>query len=263
MCVCGQADFHFCLVPDRTELLLVNAIERPGLFGPSCDGQNRTGGQGHRPASPGLGNPECYSILMDVIPSEADRFAQTRARINEEDTETMIEFGMALDGRIVVAVDPPAGMGEGSCCGIIVAGLDRTGRGVVMADCSVEGASPAGWANAVVRAFRRFDADRIVAEVNQGGDMVSAVLRGIDAQLPVMSVRASCGKWLRAEPVAALYEQGRVVHAGSFPALEDQMCDFGPDGLSSGRSPDRLDALVWALTALMLDGGGEPRVRGI
>lgn len=166
-------------------------------------------------------------------------------------------------GRIVVAVDPPSGMGRESCCGIIVAGLDRTGRGVVLADCSVEGASPAGWAGAVVKAYRRFDADRIVAEVNQGGDMVQAVLKGIDAQLPVTAVRASRGKWLRAEPVAALYEQGRVVHAGSFPVLEDQMCDFGPDGLSSGRSPDRLDALVWALTALMLEGGGEPRVRGI
>ncbi len=165
--------------------------------------------------------------------------------------------------RIVVAVDPPAGAGTESCCGIIVAGLDRNGRGVVLADCSVEGASPAGWAGAVVRAYRRFDADRIVAEVNQGGDMVAAVLKGIDARLPVTAVRASRGKWLRAEPVAALYEQGRVVHAASFPALEDQMCDFGPDGLSSGRSPDRLDALVWALTALMLDGGGEPRVRGI
>ena len=113
----------------------------------------------------------------------------------------------------------------------------------------------------MVKAYRRFDADRIVAEVNQGGDMVQAVLKGIDAHLPVTAVRASRGKWLRAEPVAALYEQGRVVHAGSFPALEDQMCDFGPDGLSSGRSPDRLDALVWALTALMLEGGGEPRVR--
>ena len=166
-------------------------------------------------------------------------------------------------GRIVVAVDPPSGGSRDSCCGIIVAGLDRTGRGVVLADCSVEGASPAGWAGAVVKAYRRFDADRIVAEVNQGGDMVQAVLKGIDAGLPVTSVRATRGKWLRAEPVAALYEQGRVVHAGSFPALEDQMCDFGPDGLSSGRSPDRLDALVWALTALMLEGGGEPRVRGI
>ena len=165
--------------------------------------------------------------------------------------------------RIVVAVDPPAAAGAQSCCGIVVAGLDRQGRGVVLADCSIEGASPAGWAQAVVRAYRRFDADRIVAEVNQGGDMVAAVLKGIDAQLPVTSVRASRGKWLRAEPVAALYEQSRVVHAGSFPALEDQMCDFGPDGLSSGRSPDRLDALVWALTALMLDGHAEPRVRGL
>lgn len=165
--------------------------------------------------------------------------------------------------RIVVAVDPPAGSGSSSCCGIVVAGLDEGGRGVVLADCSVEGASPAGWARAVVAAFRRFGADRVVAEINQGGDMVASVLSGIDATLPVSTVRATRGKYLRAEPVAALYEQGRVLHAGRFSALEDQMCDFGPDGLSGGRSPDRLDALVWALTALMLDGAGEPRVRGV
>jgi phage terminase large subunit-like protein len=115
----------------------------------------------------------------------------------------------------------------------------------------------------VAKAYRRFDADRIVAEVNQGGDMVAAMLKSIDDALPVSTVRATRGKFLRAEPVAALYEQGRVAHAGRFPALEDQMCDFGPDGLSSGRSPDRLDALVWALTALMLEGGGEPRVREV
>ena len=119
------------------------------------------------------------------------------------------------------------------------------------------------WAGAVVRAYRRFDADRVVAEINQGGDMVSAMLRSVDAVLPVTTVRATRGKYLRAEPVAALYEQGRVIHAGRFSELEDQMCDFGPEGLSSGRSPDRLDALVWALTALMLEGAGEPRVRGI
>lgn len=165
--------------------------------------------------------------------------------------------------RIVVAVDPPASAGAQSCCGIVVAGLEASGRAVVLADCSVEGASPAGWAGAVAKAYHRFGADRIVAEVNQGGDMVSAMLRSIDATLPVSAVRATRGKFLRAEPVAALYEQGRVAHAGRFTALEDQMCDFGPDGLSNGRSPDRLDALVWALTALMLDGGGEPRVRGI
>lgn len=165
--------------------------------------------------------------------------------------------------RIVVAVDPPAAAGPQSCCGIVVAGLDASGRAVVLADCSVEGASPAGWAQAVVKAYRRFDADRVVAEINQGGDMVAAMLKSIDAGLPVTSVRATRGKFLRAEPVAALYEQGRVAHAGRFSALEDQMCDFGPEGLSSGRSPDRLDALVWALTALMLEGQGEPRVRPV
>jgi phage terminase large subunit-like protein len=165
--------------------------------------------------------------------------------------------------RIVVAVDPPASAGLHSCCGIVVAGLEASGRAVVLADCSVEGASPAGWANAVAKAYRRFSADRVVAEINQGGDMVTAMLKSIDETLPVTTVRATRGKFLRAEPVAALYEQGRVAHAGRFVALEDQMCDFGPDGLSSGRSPDRLDALVWALTALMLESSSEPRVRGI
>ncbi|WP_154720160.1 DNA-packaging protein [Ciceribacter sp. T2.26MG-112.2] len=165
--------------------------------------------------------------------------------------------------RIVVAVDPPAGSGPASVCGIVVAGLMDNGRAAVLADASVEGRSPADWARAVVHAYRRFEADRVVAEVNQGGDMVAATLKSIEANLPVTMVRATRGKYLRAEPVAALYEQGRVVHAARFAELEDQMCDFGPDGLSSGRSPDRLDALVWALTALMLEGTGEPRIRGV
>ena len=166
--------------------------------------------------------------------------------------------------RIVVAVDPPsAASAKDSCCGIIVAGLDGAGRAVVLADCSVDNATPAAWAQCVVRAFRRFDADRVVAEINQGGDMVAAMLKSVDVMLPLKTVRATRGKYLRAEPVAALYEQGRVLHASAMPELEDQMCDFGPDGLSSGGSPDRLDALVWALTALMLEGRGEPRVREI
>lgn len=165
--------------------------------------------------------------------------------------------------RIVVAVDPPAGSGEGSCCGIVVAGIGIDGRLWALSDCSVEGATPAGWARAVVAAYRRFEADRVVAEVNQGGEMVSAMLKSIDANLPVTMVRASRGKFTRAEPVAALYEQGRVRHAGRFEKLEDQMVDFGPDGLSSGKSPDRLDALVWALTALAMETMAEPRVRGM
>ncbi|MDO9417958.1 DNA-packaging protein [Pararhizobium sp.] len=135
--------------------------------------------------------------------------------------------------RIVVAVDPPAAAtAKNSCCGIVVAGLDATGRAVVLADASVEGASPAGWAGAVIRAYRRFDADRVVAEVNQGGDMVTAVLRSVEASIPVSTVRATRGKWLRAEPVAALYEQGRVVHAQRFAELEDQMCE----SVSAGES---------------------------
>lgn len=165
-------------------------------------------------------------------------------------------------GRIVVAVDPPAvSEARYSCCGIVAAGLDAEGRAVVLADGSVEGASPSAWANAVSRLYRRFDADSVVAEINQGGDMVTSVLRTVDPTLPVRTVRATRGKWLRAEPVAALYEQGRVVHAGHFASLEDQMCDFGPDGLSSGRSPDRLDALVWALTELLLGRSGAPQIR--
>ncbi|WP_420839903.1 DNA-packaging protein [Allorhizobium sonneratiae] len=165
--------------------------------------------------------------------------------------------------RIVIAVDPPSGSGPQSCCGIVAAGMDGAGRAVVLADCSVTGESPAGWAKAVVRAYRRFEADRVVAEINQGGDMVASLLKGIEASLPLKLVRATRGKFLRAEPVAALYEQGRVLHAARFVELEDQMCDFGPDGLSSGRSPDRLDALVWALTALMLEGSAEPRIRNL
>jgi phage terminase large subunit-like protein len=179
------------------------------------------------------------------------------------DIEAIVAAETEMLTRIVVAVDPPAGSGEGACCGIVVAGLGLSGRIVVLADCSIEGATPAGWAREVVAAYRRFEADRVVAEVNQGGEMVSAMLKSIDANLPVSMVRASRGKFTRAEPVAALYEQGRVTHAGRFAELEDQMVDFGPNGLSSGRSPDRLDALVWAITALVMETISEPRVRGI
>jgi len=164
--------------------------------------------------------------------------------------------------RIVVAVDPPASHRKGAdACGIVAAGLAADGVAYVVADDTVSGARPDRWAARAVRLWRKLEADALVAEVNQGGEMVSAVIREVDAGVPVTPVRATRGKWLRAEPVAMLYAQGRVRHAGAFPELEDEMCDFGPDGLSAGRSPDRLDALVWAITALMLGPGGEPRVR--
>lgn len=166
--------------------------------------------------------------------------------------------------RVVVAVDPPASSGpHADACGIIVAGLGENARAYVLADRTVEQARPVSWARAAVRAFRAFEADRVVVETNQGGDLVETVLRQVDASVPVKAVRAMRGKWLRAEPVAALYEQGRVAHVGALPSLEDEMSDFGPDGLSGGRSPDRVDALVWALTELMLRAPAEPRVRWV
>ncbi|MGN6571460.1 MAG: DNA-packaging protein [Pseudolabrys sp.] len=166
--------------------------------------------------------------------------------------------------RIVVAIDPPGSAREGSdACGIVAAGRADDGALYVLADESAAGLSPQAWASRAIALWRRFKADVLVAEANFGGDMVRAVIRAADASVPVTIVHATRGKYTRAEPVAQLYEQGKVRHAGDFAALEDEMCDFGLDGLSSGRSPDRLDALVWALTALTYGARGEPRVRGI
>lgn len=164
--------------------------------------------------------------------------------------------------RIVVAIDPPAGGKRGGRCGIIVAGKTEAGLVFVIEDASLEIARPEVWAAKAIDAFQRHQADALVAEINQGGEMVTSVLAAIDPAVPVTTVRAKRGKHTRAEPVAALYAQGRVKHIGAFPALEDEMAAFGPDGLADGRSPDRLDALVWAITHLALDGeAGAPRVR--
>ncbi|PRD45794.1 ATP-binding protein [Phyllobacterium phragmitis] len=164
--------------------------------------------------------------------------------------------------RVVVAIDPPATAGRNSdACGIVAAGIDHDGFGWVLADESLVHAKPYQWARQAVALYHRLEADIVIAEVNQGGDMVAAVIAAEDHSVPVRSVRAMRGKWLRAEPVAALYEQGRIRHTRRFPGLEDEMCDFAPGGLSSGRSPDRLDALVWALNELMLGKDKMPRIR--
>lgn len=161
--------------------------------------------------------------------------------------------------RVVVAVDPPASA-RGDACGIVVAGR-RDGRGYVLADRTVRGASPDGWASHAVKAALDFNADAIVAEANQGGDMVRSTLATREPPCPVRLVHASKGKRTRAEPVAALYEQGRVVHCGAFPALEEELMALGSDDLA--HSPDRADALVWALTELMLGRGKQPRLRAL
>ncbi len=164
--------------------------------------------------------------------------------------------------RIVIAIDPPASSGRRSdACGIVAAGLGADGLAYVLADRSMARARPSDWAAAATGLWHGLHADCLVAEVNQGGEMVAEVIAGADAGVPVRQVRATRGKFSRAEPVAMLYDQDRIRHVGTMPELEDEMVDFGPTGLSSGRSPDRLDALVWALTELLLGPRAEPRVR--
>jgi phage terminase large subunit-like protein len=133
----------------------------------------------------------------------------------------------------------------------------------VLADHSAARLSPLEWASRAIALYRQLEADRIVVEVNQGGEMARAVLAEVDARVPVADVRATRAKVLRAEPVAALYEQGRVRHAGDFRELEDEMMNFDAEGLSAGRSPDRLDALVWAITSLAFTREPMPRLRRV
>ena len=196
-----------------------------------------------------LGRQELDGVLLeDVRGALWTRAALEAARIAE-----LPEFD-----RIVVAVDPPVTGKAGSDeCGIVVVGAQTNGppqdwRAVVLEDCSVQGVGPLGWAHAAVRAMEKWGADRLVAEVNQGGDMVETVLRQVDALLPVTKVHAAKGKVARAEPVAALYEQGRVRHARGLGLLEDQMCRMSQQGYAGKGSPDRVDALVWALSDLLI-----------
>lgn len=155
--------------------------------------------------------------------------------------------------RIVLAVDPAVTSGEDAdSTGIIVAGKGVDGNAYVLDDLTCR-LSPDGWAQRAVNAYHHWGCDRLVAEVNNGGDLVQSVIRSVDPHVSYKKVHASRGKRVRAEPIAALYEQGRVFHTKPFPELEDQMVSFVPDNMDG--SPDRVDALVWALTELMLPAG--------
>src|SRR3954453_6763254 len=162
--------------------------------------------------------------------------------------------------RIVIAVDPPAGK-RAAACGIVAAGITENGVAYVLGDHTVSGLTPSGCAGKAIGLWHALQADTLVAEVNQGGDMVESVIHEVDAGVPVIPVHATRGKWVRAEPVATLYEQGRVKHAGLLTELEDEMCDFAPTGLSNGKSPARLDALVWAIASLVFQARNGPRIR--
>ncbi len=193
-----------------------------------------------------LGRQELDAEILDDIPGAL----WTRAML---DKARIPSTALPQMQRIVIGVDPAAKASAGgdrtSETGIVVAGLGEDGRGYVLDDLSCR-LSPAGWARKIAAAFDNFSADAIVVEINQGGAMVETVLRAERAGLPLRQVRASRGKTVRAEPIAALYEQGRVSHAGAFAALEDQMVLFTPFGIEGDGAADRVDALVWAMADL-------------
>lgn len=205
------------------------------------------------------GSPRHRQEIEGELIEDLDGALWTRADIDAARGEATGPFD-----RIVVAVDPPAGAGPRSDeCGIVAAGVCGDGErrvGVVLADASLQGALPHVWAARAAALARSLSAEAIVAECNNGGEMVREVLRTAAPDCIVRLVRASEGKRARAEPVRALYAQGRVKHAAVFPALEDQMCSYGSDGFRG--SPDRVDALVWALSDLLLGGEG-PRIRAL
>jgi predicted phage terminase large subunit-like protein len=191
-----------------------------------------------------LGRQELYAEILDDVPGALwNRKMLDDLRVKKDAVPEII--------RMVVAIDPAVTSGENADeTGIIVAGKGADGKGYVFDDFTLQD-SPERWARQAIEAYRKYKADRIIAEVNQGGEMVEYTLRMVDPNIPYKAVRASKGKRTRAEPVAALYEQGKVHHVGLFPELEDQMCLYTPDGYEG--SPDRVDALVWALTELIVD----------
>ena len=196
-----------------------------------------------------LGRQELFAEVLDDLPGAL----WTRAMFEDHRIKVAPEMQ-----RIVVAVDPSGTAGDsddGDSIGIVVAGKGIDGRGYVLADRTCK-LSPDGWGRRAVSAYHEFGADRIVAERNFGGAMVQHVIRTIDPKASYKEVTASRGKVMRAEPVAALYEQGKVSHVVGLEALEDQCCLIGPDGYIGEGSPDRADALVWALTELMLGNQG-------
>ncbi len=203
-----------------------------------------------------LGRQELYAELLGDNPYALWKAAELE--------EHRVKSAPSLV-RIVVAIDPPVTSGEDSDeCGIVVAGEGEDGHWYVLDDASAHGLSPSGWAGEALRRFYSYQADRVIAETNNGGDLVETVIRTADPNVSFSQVKASRSKVTRAEPVAALYEQGRVHHVGQFGTLEDQMCDFTSDfdKKTMGYSPDRVDALVWALTELALEGeAGDPRIR--
>lgn len=225
----------------RTQITRGSTFDNAANLAPDAIERLRARYEGTR-----LGRQELFAEILDDLPGALwtrDIFDKNRVK-EAPDMQ-----------RIIVAVDPSGARGssdEGSDSqGIIVAGKGVDGRAYVLADWTCK-LSSNGWAKRAVEAYHKFGADRLVAERNYGGDMIGGLIRTVNSRVSYKEVTASRGKVVRAEPVAALYEQGRVSHVGRMDALEDQCCSFGPEGYVGEGSPDRADALVWALTELML-----------
>ncbi|MDB5612134.1 MAG: ATP-binding protein [Bradyrhizobium sp.] len=197
-----------------------------------------------------LGRQELQGELIEELEGALwNRAMIEQARLNPNTKEPLTAVPPMK--RIVVAIDPAVtAKEESNLTGIVCAGLGQDGRGYVLADSSGK-YSPNEWARRALAQFDSLKADRIIAEGNQGGDLVRNTISTQRPNAPITIVHARQGKSARAEPIAALYEQGRIGHVGSFPDLEDQMCSWEP--LGSAPSPDRIDAMVWAFTALMVD----------
>lgn len=195
-----------------------------------------------------LGQQELFAVLLDDNP-----YALWK-RSNIDETRVLKSPDLK---RVVVAIDPAVTANEDSDeTGIVVVGQAANGECYVLDDLTLSG-SPDTWAKQAISAYHKYKADRVLAEVNNGGDMVEHTIRTVDSQIPFKQVRASRGKVTRAEPIAALYEQQKVHHVGMFAELEDQMCQWMP----GDASPDRMDALVWAISELTSTGVRTPRVR--
>ncbi len=239
------------LADETTVVTTGSTFDNAGNLAPTFLRKIRSRYEGTR-----LGRQELNAEMLDDLPGAL----WTRENLDEHRRPAIDADGkpnpLPPMRRIVVAVDPSGTAGDDEAAdsvGIIVAGKGIDGRGYVIADCTTD-EGPAGWARTAVEAYKRYGADRIVAERNFGGAMVEHTIRTADPLVSFKNVTASRGKVVRAEPIAALYEQGRVSHIGAFPELEDQMCDFGPEGYIGDGSPDRADALVWALTELAFGG---------
>lgn len=244
----GKSHWSYRLFVEKTDPETNTAVRFPEIYHSMV--MNPTGNQANLPEGyieetlAGLPERKRRRFLLGEWMNDQEGALWNIDMINRSRVNNMPDMA-----RIVVGVDPAVTSNDGSdATGIVAAGIGVNGDFYVLEDVSCEKASPYKWAKQVIELYHKYRADRVIGEVNNGGDLIEVNLRNVDRNVSFKAVRASRGKLARAEPVASLYEQGRVHHVGVFGKLEDEMCSFNPATATS--SPDRMDALVWAITEL-------------